>query len=146
MGMMKNERRHAPRVNVNIPTLVEVIGQRELQLHPNLAAVYERVESSLENVGKKFPGVLRDLSTNGDFISGPALPLLARLAFTFPLDGHGQVEVLGWVMWRRKADCEIPREGGGVLKLAAGFGVLFEAIPLDARLAISKRVSGQGPS
>jgi hypothetical protein len=146
MGMMKNERRHAPRVNVNIPTLVEVIGQRELQLHPNLAAVYERVESSLENVGKKFPGVLRDLSTNGAFISGPALPLLARLAFTFPLDGHGQVEVLGWVMWRRKADCEIPREGGGVLKLAAGFGVLFEAIPLDARLAISKRVSGQGPS
>ena len=144
MGMMKNERRHAPRVNVNIPTLVEVIGQRELQLHPNLAAVYERVESSLENVGKKFPGVLRDLSTNGAFISGAAL--LARLAFTFPLDGHGQVEVLGWVMWRRKADCEIPREGGGVLKLAAGFGVLFEAIPLDARLAISKRVSGQGPS
>ena len=144
MGVMKNERRHAPRVNVNIPTLVEVIGQRELQLHPNLAAVYERVTPSLEHVGKKFPGVLRDLSTNGAFISGAALPLLSRLAFTFPLDGHGQVEVLGWVMWRRKADCELPREGGGETRLAAGFGVLFEAIPLDARMAISKRVTARG--
>ena len=144
MSVTKAERRHAPRINVTMPTLVEVIGQRELQLHPNLAAVYERVTPPPELVGKKFPGVLRDLSTNGAFISGVALPLLSRLAFTFPLDGYGQVEVLGWVMWRRKADCEIPREGGGESKLAAGFGVLFEAIPLDARLAISKRVTARG--
>ena len=144
MGTMKNERRHAPRVNVNIPTLVEVIGQRDLQLHPNLAAVYERVTPPTELQGKKFPGVLRDLSTNGAFISGIALPLLSRLAFTFPFDGHGQIEVLGWVMWRRKADCEIPRDGGGNVQLAAGFGVLFEAIPLDARMAIARRVDARG--
>jgi hypothetical protein len=147
MGVMKNERRHAPRVYVNIPTLVEVIGQRELSLHPNLAAVYERVTPPAEQVGKKFPGVLRDLSTNGAFISGVALPLLARIAFTFPFDAYGQIEVLAWVMWRRKADCEIPREGGGKpTVLAAGFGVLFEAIPLEARVAIAKRVDARGQS
>ncbi len=144
MSVTKNERRHAPRVNVNIPTLVEVIGQRELQLHPNLAAVYERVTPAAEMQGKKFPGVLRDLSTNGAFISGAALPLLSRIAFTFPFESYGQVEVLGWVMWRRKDDCEVPREGSPPLPLAAGFGVLFEATPLDARLAISKRVSARG--
>jgi hypothetical protein len=143
-SVTKGERRHAPRLNVNIPTLVEVIGQRELQLHPNLAAVYERVRPPTDFVGKKFPGVLRDLSTNGAFISGEPLPLLSRLAFTFPLDGYGQAEVLGWVMWRRKDVCEIPRDGGGTLALAAGFGVLFEAIPLDARMAIAKLVSTRG--
>jgi hypothetical protein len=143
MAVTKNERRHAPRVNVNIPTLIEVIGQRELQLHPNLAAVYERVAPPTEQQGKKFPGVVRDLSTNGAFISGAPLPLLARIAFTFPFEAYGQIEVLGWVMWRRKDDCVIPREGGEDLPLAAGFGVLFEAIPLDARLAISKRVSAR---
>ena len=44
--------------------------------------------------GEKFPGVVRDLSTNGAFISGEPLPLLSRVAFTFPLEGFGQVEVL----------------------------------------------------
>jgi hypothetical protein len=137
------ERRHAPRVNVQIPTLVEVIGQRELQLHPNLAAVYERVSPPLELVGKKFPGVVRDLSTNGAFISGAALPLLARVAFTFPFEAQ-QVEAIGWVLWRRTADCEIPREGAKPLELAGGFGVLFEAISLEARAAIARLVAGRG--
>lgn len=144
MSVTKGERRHALRINVNIPTLVEVIGQREVQLHPNLAAVYERVNPPREMVGKKFPAVMRDLSTNGAFISGMALPLLARVAFTFPLEGHGQVEVLGWTLWRRSADCEIPREGGDPVKLQAGFGVLFEAIPLEARQRIAELVEQIG--
>jgi hypothetical protein len=146
MGVTKSERRHAPRVNVNIPTLVEVIGQRELQLHPNLATVYERVAPPMEQVGKRFPGIVRDLSINGAFISGTALPLLSRVAFTFPFEGYGQIEVLGWVMWRRTADCEIPREGGGTLPLAAGFGALFEAIPLEARIAIARKVGPRAGS
>jgi hypothetical protein len=144
VSVTKGERRHAPRINVNIPTLVEIIGQRELQLHANLAAVYERVTPPPELQGKKFPAVLRDLSTNGAFISGEPLPLLSRLAFTFPLEGYGQVEVLGWVMWRRKASCEIPQDDGLTLQLAAGFGVLFESIPLDARMAIAKLVTARG--
>ncbi len=144
MSVTKGERRHAPRSNVSLPTLVEVIGQRELALHPNLAAVYERVSPPPEQAGKKFPGILRDLSTNGAFIAGEALPLLSRVAFTFPLESFGQVEVLGWVLWRRKGVCEIPREDGDPVRLAAGFGVLFEAIPLDARMAIAKLVTARG--
>jgi hypothetical protein len=143
MSVTKNERRHAQRVNVNIPTLVEVIGQREVKLHPNLEKVYERVPASGEMVGEKFPAVVRDLSTNGAFISGPALPLLSRIAFTFPLDGHGQVEVLAWTLWRRNADCELPQGDGDAVKLQAGFGVLFEAIPLEARQAIARMVAGR---
>ena len=144
MSVTKAERRHAPRVNVQIPTLVEVIGQRDLQLHPSLAAVYERVSPPPELQGRKFPGVVRDLSTNGAFISGAALPLLSRVAFTFPFEAYGQVEAIGWVLWRRKADCVIPRDDGSSLELSGGFGVLFEAIPLEARQAIAKRVASRG--
>lgn len=142
MSVTKGEQRRAARISVNIPTLVEVIGQREVRLHPALAAVYERVRPSQDMVGKKFPGVLRDLSTNGAFISGASLPLLSRVAFTFPLEGHGQVEVLGWTLWRRTGDCEIPQNGGAAVRLQAGFGVLFEAISLEARLAIAALVDG----
>lgn len=145
MSVTKGERRHALRINTSIPTLIEVIGQREMKLHPNLAAVYERVKPSTENVGKKFPGVVRDLSTNGAFLTGQALPLLSRVAFTFALDGYGQVEVLGWTLWRRTADCEIVMENAPEpVKLQAGIGVLFEAISLEARQAIAAHVSRSG--
>jgi hypothetical protein len=138
--MHKYERRKAARVAVQIPTLVEVVGQREIELHPNLAAVYERVEPAPELIGEKFPSAVRDLSTNGAFIAGGRMPpLMSRVAFAFPLEGL-QIEVLGWVLWRRTADCEIPTDSGDV-HLPAGFGVLFEAIPLDARNAISQLVS-----
>jgi hypothetical protein len=60
------------------------------------------------------------------------------VAFTFSLDGYGQVEALGWTLWRRKSECEIPRQGEPALKLGPGFGVLFEAIPLAARAAITE--------
>jgi hypothetical protein len=138
----KGERRHALRVNTSIPTLIEVIGQREMQLDPALAAVYERVKPSAENVGKKFPGVVRDLSTNGAFLTGTPLPLLSRVAFTFPLESYGQIEVLGWTLWRRTADCEFTVAGQPKpVKLQAGFGVLFEAISLEARQAIAQLVA-----
>jgi hypothetical protein len=132
-----HERRHAPRIIMNTPTTVEVVGQREAQLHPNLAAVYERVKPSAELVGQKFPGVIRDLSTNGAFVTGRPLPLLSRVDFHFDLEGYGDVEVLGWTLWRRTADCEVPRERGEPIPLKAGFGVLFEAIPLEARQVIA---------
>ena len=146
MSVTKGERRNALRVNVSIPTLVEVIGQRDVKLHPNLEKVYERVTASRDMVGHKFPAVVRDLSTNGAFISGPALPLLSRVAFTFPLEGHGQIEVLGWTLWRRRDDCEIPQAAGEPVKLLAGFGVLFESIPLEARQAIAQLVNDRGGS
>ena len=143
--MRDHERRHAPRIIMNTPTVVEVVGQREAKLHPNLAAVYERVKPSIEHVGQKFPGIVRDLSTNGAFITGRPLPLLSRVTFTFQLEGFGEVEALAWTLWRRTADCDIPREVGEPLHLAAGFGVLFEAIPLEARQAIAALVHRVSP-
>ncbi|MBI4508243.1 MAG: hypothetical protein HY698_01320 [Deltaproteobacteria bacterium] len=144
MPTVRCELRKAARVSVYIPTLVEVIGQRDVQLHPELARVYERVAVSSDMVGKKFPAVIRDLSTNGAFISGPALPLLSRVAFTFSIEGHGQADALGWTLWRRRQDCEIPIEGDTPVRLQAGFGVLFEAIPLEIRRAIHSLVVRSG--
>jgi hypothetical protein len=140
MSVVKGERRHARRIQLSIPTLVEVIGQRQVELHPNLAKVYERVMPPDDMVGRKFPAVLRDLSTNGAFLTGPPMVLLARVAFTFPLEGFGQVEALGWTLWRRSADCEIPRDGDTPVTLLGGFGLLFESIPLGARQVIANMV------
>jgi hypothetical protein len=84
--------------------------------------------------------VVRDLSTNGAFIAGPTLPLLARVALSFELRGLGPVDAIGWVLWQRTAACEVPH-GGGVITLPMGFGVLFESIPLEARSAIAAMVS-----
>jgi hypothetical protein len=139
---VSKEKRSALRIALNAPTLVEPIGMPKVQLHENLAKVYERVAPSEEFVGKKIPGVLRDLSTNGAFIACQALPLLSRVAISFSLEGFGQVEALGWSLWRRSENCSVPRSDGSSVELPAGFGVLFEAIPLDARIAIHKAVSG----
>ena len=138
---MKNDKRRALRIALNVPTVVEPIGQPPVKLHENLAEVYERVAPSEDSIGKKFPGVVRDLSTNGAFVAGESLPLLSRVTFVFLLTGFGQVEVIGWTLWRRARDCELPRPDGSSVILPHGFGVLFEAIPLDARLAIHKLVN-----
>lgn len=135
------ERRRATRIALNVPTAVETIGSAEAALHENLAEVYERVEPDQATVGKKFPASVRDLSTNGAFITGEPLPLLSRVNFTFSLEGYGQVAIVGWTLWRRRDDCEIPRADGTSFLLPKGFGVLFEAVPLDARLAIHKLVT-----
>jgi hypothetical protein len=141
MTQPKLEQRHAIRINVNIPTVVEVLPQREVTLHPAVARVYERVTPSTEMAGRRFPAALRDLSTNGAFVAGTALPLLSRVSFSFALEGHGQVEALGWTLWRRSADCEIERDDGQKVLLSSGFGVLFEAISLEARQVIARLVS-----
>jgi len=68
---------------------------------------------------------------------------VSRVSFTFPLQGYGQIETLGWVLWRRRADAEIPAQNGGdkPILVKAGFGLLFEAISLDARNYIAKLVA-----
>ncbi|MCP4444711.1 MAG: hypothetical protein GY811_05100 [Myxococcales bacterium] len=136
--MTRTDNRNATRVALNAPILIESIGQPEIELHPALASVYSRVNP--EVTSDKFPGSLRDLSTNGAFVSGNALPLLSRIAFSFELPEFGRVAGIGWTMWRRNEDCEVPREGHDAVKLPKGFGILFEAIPLDARLAIHRMV------
>jgi hypothetical protein len=135
--------RRAARLVVNAPAVVESIGQVPMYLHPNLQAVFRRVEADATTLGKRFPAVVRDLSTNGAFISGVTLPLLARVAIKFELRGIGPIDAVGWVLWQRTADCELPGEGGASSVLPKGFGVLFESIPLETRAAIAAFVARQ---
>jgi hypothetical protein len=132
-----SENRRARRFVVNVPAVVESIGQPVVKLHPNLARVYERVEANGAKLGQRFPAIVRDLSTNGAFITGEALPLLTRVAVHFEIRAIGAIDAVGWVLWRRDADCEIPGPNGELVPLARGFGILFEAIPLEIRQAIA---------
>jgi hypothetical protein len=134
------ELRRAARLVINAPAIVESIGQGAMQLHPNLAAVFRRVEADTTTIGKRFPAVVRDLSTNGAFISGAPLPLLARVAVKFEIKGIGAVDAVGWVLWQRASDCELPTQNG-TITLPKGFGVLFESIPLEIRSAIAALVA-----
>jgi hypothetical protein len=135
-----SELRRAARLVINAPAIVESIGQGAMQLHPNLAAVFRRVDADTSTLGQRFPAVVRDLSTNGAFISGVLLPLLARVAVKFELKGVGAVDAIGWVLWQRASDCELPTPSG-VITLPKGFGVLFESIPLEIRAAIAGLVA-----
>lgn len=135
-----SELRRAARLVINAPAIVESIGQGPMQLHPNLAAVFRRVEADPSTLGQRFPAVVRDLSTNGAFISGTLLPLLARVAVKFDIKGIGAVDAVGWVLWQRTEDCQLPMPGGNIT-LPKGFGVLFESIPLEVRSAIAGLVS-----
>jgi hypothetical protein len=132
--------RRAPRLVVNAAAVVESIGQVQMQLHPSLAKVFRRVDADRSSIGTKFPAVVRDLSTNGAFITGSPLPLLARVAIKFDVKGVGPIDAIGWVLWQRMDDCELPNGG----PLPKGFGVLFEAIPMDTRTAIAGLVASTG--
>lgn len=131
--------RRAPRLVVNAPAVVESIGQNAMQLHPNLARVFKRVDADQSSIGTKFPAVIRDLSTNGAFIAGAPLPLLSRVALKFEVKGIGNVDAIGWVLWQRTEDCEVPGPNA-TTTLPKGFGVLFEAIPMETRSAIAALV------
>jgi len=133
------DHRRATRIICNLPVLIQPIGQPSMKLHDAIAKVYERVPANQDRIGERIPATIRDLSTNGAFFAGPALPLLSRVAFTFALEDHGQVDAVGWTLWRRNSDCEVPRDSGPAT-LPQGFGVLFEAIPIDARITIHKLV------
>lgn len=114
-----------------------------MELHPNLAAVFRRVDADASTIGKRFPAVVRDLSTNGAFISGGPLPLLSRVALKFEVKGLGTIDAVGWVLWQRTNDCELPTSSGENTMLPKGFGVLFESIPLETRAAIAALVAKQ---
>jgi hypothetical protein len=135
----KIDLRRASRIALNIPVVIESIGQPQITLHESLKKVYERVDAAPAGDGK-VSATLRDLSTNGAFIAGEPMPLMSRVALSFEVPDFGRVEAIGWALWRRSDDCSIPREGGGNTDLPQGFGVLFEAVPLDARFAIHRLV------
>jgi hypothetical protein len=137
-----SEHRRAQRLVVNAPAVVESIGQVPMFLHPNLQAVFRRVDADTSTLGKRFPAVVRDLSTNGAFITGAPLPLLARVAIKFEVRGIGPIDAVGWVLWQRTGDCDLPADSG-TTTLPKGFGVLFESIPLETRAAIASLVAKQ---
>jgi hypothetical protein len=137
--------RRAQRLVVNAPCVIESIGQASMQLHPNLARVFRRVDADTSSVGTKFPAMIRDLSTNGAFVSGAPLPLLSRVAIKFELRGVGTVDAIGWVLWQRMDDCDVPGTSSHPSSLPKGFGVLFEAIPMETRAAIAALVSRSTP-
>ena len=136
-------RRAAPRLVINAPCVIESIGQAAMQLHPNLARVFRRVDADRSSIGTKFPALIRDLSTNGAFIAGTPLPLLARVALRFDIKTIGTIDAIGWVLWQRMDDCELPAQSSNHT-LPRGFGVLFESIPLETRAAIAQLVGRIG--
>ena len=123
---------------LNAPTVVEVVGQPKIELPPAVAKVYSRVESDVSALGRRFPGIVRDLSTNGAFVATEPVPLMSRLAMQFEFEGQ-RIDALAWVLWRRDADAEL-QGANGPTTLPRGVGVLFESIPLDMRIAIAKAV------
>ncbi len=140
---MSADARRAPRLVINAPCVIESIGQASMSLHPNLARVFRRVDADRSSIGTKFPATIRDLSTNGAFICGAPLPLLARVALKFDVKGVGNVDAIGWVLWQRTDDCELPAKAA-TTSLPKGFGVLFEAIPMETRAAIAQLVHKSG--
>jgi len=132
------EHRRARRIHLNTPTVIEVVGQPPIELPAQVANVYHRVESDVSALGKRVPGIVRDLSTNGAFIATEPVPLLSRLAMQFEFEGT-RVDALAWVLWRRDADAEVAGPNGATV-LPRGIGVLFESIPLDIRIAIARAV------
>jgi hypothetical protein len=134
-----HEHRRARRILLNQPSVIEVVGQPTMELPPQVARVYTRVEADRSAVGRRFPGILRDLSTNGAFIATEPVPLLSRLAIQFEFEGT-RIDALAWVLWRRDGDCEVTAASGEHVVLPRGIGVLFESIPLDARVSIARVV------
>lgn len=144
--MSTREKRGALRLLVDLPVEIESIGQSQIDLHPALARVYQRVRADEESRGRRLGGAVRDLSTNGAFVACEPLPLLSRVALRFALD-HLAIEAIGWILWRRSEDCAVPQAGrraaadAGPLALPRGVGVLFESIPFEARVLVTRRVA-----
>jgi hypothetical protein len=144
------EKRGALRLLVDLPVEIESIGQSQVDLHPALARVYQRVRADDEERGRRLTGAVRDLSTNGAFVECEPLPLLSRVSLRFALD-HLAIEAIGWVLWRRSEDCSVPKaarrsagapgDDAATVALPRGVGVLFESIPFEARLLVTRHVA-----
>jgi hypothetical protein len=138
--IQRTPRREA-RIAVRWKAAIEKLAEREQRLPPELASVYQRVHADPTAIGSRHALTICDISMNGAFVAGEPLPLLSRVALVFEVPEFRTVESVGWVMWRRKEPCTIIRENGRPLELPPGFGVLFEWLPLEARLEIARRVA-----
>jgi hypothetical protein len=134
-------RRREARMIVSWPVIVEKIADRVQRLPSELEAVYERVKADGSEVGKLFKARIHDVSMNGVFVEGEALPLLSRVAIMFNVPGFRMVEAIGWVLWRRRAPCTFEDREHRKLELPAGFGVMIEWMSLESRLEIARRIA-----
>lgn len=132
--------RRASRIDVNIPVRVLVQGAPSGSLNSPSPVNFEAVPVPTEMEGARLHGTITNLSLNGAFVAltGEVPPLLSRLETAFELEGFGPVVANCIVMWRTVADNTaasflVPTASSGV-------GLLFEAIPLEARQAIADLV------
>jgi hypothetical protein len=137
----KRVRRRDARIEVAWTTACEKTVEIEQKLDPELEKVYERVHADPTDIGKRFVATLRDLSVNGAFLECEPLPLLSRVKLNIEVPNFKIIEAVGWVLWRRRASCTIRRPNGAPITLGAGFGVIFEYMPLEGRLEIARRVT-----
>ncbi len=136
-----SQQRREARITVSWPCTIEKIAERPTQLPPALAAVYERVVAEPSGIGQRHQLVLNDVSMNGAFLVGEALPLLSRVAMVFDVPNYRRVEAVGWVLWRRRDKSTVPGRNGQMIDLPAGSGLLFEWLSLEARLEIARRIA-----
>jgi CheY-like chemotaxis protein len=136
--------RRPVRIELDIEVRVDVLPPPSRELLAGTAA-WEQVSINSEKAGLIFDGRIRDLAENAARIATDVqVPLLSRVALTFPLEGIPRAVVLGLVVSRGSQPVEVPRKSGPPVVLEPGFGVFFEAVPLAVRQAIIGVIQSQG--
>jgi hypothetical protein len=137
---MVQNRRRATRALVQIQADVDILpdARRPLMDDPSAPEIEFVGVPSLPPQAT-FSATILDIAENGMRLRSAVVPpLLARVAGSFNVEGHGNVIAIGLVMWRTKT----PASAG----VPGTWGVLFEAIALPARLAISRFVENHAAS
>ena len=131
------ERRRAKRIAVNIEVVVSVMDNAPasvVQAGPAESNI-ERVVFATQGSGEFFDADMLDISTNGARLASDLHPpLLSRVSLAFNFEELKYVHATALVMWRTT----VPGSDGRY-----GFGVLFEAIPVDVRVRIEKAINAK---
>jgi len=123
-----------PRLDVCLPAEFVILrGKSTHRMDGN------RVVPAPPGAGTIVEGKILDVSANGAFIAcEKPPPLMSRMMLRFWLESYGKVTGVAWCMWQREQD-ELLLHPRTVRP--AGVGVLFEHIPLAARVAIHDRAT-----
>ncbi|WP_375772619.1 PilZ domain-containing protein [Archangium gephyra] len=129
------ERRRSQRIAVNLEVEFSVTDDAPrsvLQADPKDDQI-ERVTFPTDGAGEFYEARILDLSVNGARLSSRMQPaLLSRLGLSFSFAEFKHVQATALVMWRT---------AGASPEGEYGFGVLFEAIPVDVRVSIHKAIT-----
>jgi len=129
------EGRNLPRVDVCLAAQFIILRGRSTERVEGRPAVRLK-----DRVGAVLDGSVLDVSANGAYLACDPPPLLSRLMLRFRLECYGTITGVARVIWQRKEDEVLtnPR----TLR-PRGVGVLFEHIPLAARIAIQDMAARQ---